>query len=146
MRFLPALILPVAVLSQGGLPVGNPVGAVLGIFAMCGTDPVDCGNGWCCLAGQTCTGGSRGANTMCNDPVLLGANGKPGVTVNAAYFGKLTDNQVSPPGNGSTAVTSHGGSGSGSGSSPVNGAGSIKPEYLLISSLLGATAVLINAI
>jgi hypothetical protein len=66
------------------------------------------------------------------------------VTVNAAYFGKLTDNQISPPGNGSTAVTSHGGSGSGSSAS--NGAGSIKPEYLLVSSLIGATALLINAI
>jgi hypothetical protein len=71
MRFLLALLLPITVLAQG-LPVGNPVGAILGIFAMCGTDPVDCGNGWCCLAGQTCTNGPEGADTQCIDTTLSG--------------------------------------------------------------------------
>lgn len=74
MRFLLALLLPITVLAQG-LPVGNPNGVILGVFAMCGTNPVDCGNGWCCLAGQTCVSGSRGDNTMCNDPVLTDGNG-----------------------------------------------------------------------
>src|SRR5258708_5035792 len=35
MRFLLALLLPIAVVAQ--LPVGNPTGAILGIFAMCGS-------------------------------------------------------------------------------------------------------------
>jgi hypothetical protein len=55
--------------------VGNPVGAILGIYAMCGTNPVDCNNGWCCLDGQTCTDGPSGDNTMCTDPDLVASTG-----------------------------------------------------------------------
>jgi len=138
MRFLLAILLPITVLAQG-LPVGNPAGVILGIFAMCGTDPVDCGNGWCCLAGQTCTNGPLGADTMCNDPTLL--SGKGVATVNAAYFGKLQDHQTSPPGNGTTGITTQGGQPSG------NSAGSVKPStYVLVSTLIGTTAILLSAL
>jgi len=138
MRFLLAFLLPITVLAQG-YPVGNPVGAILGIFAMCGTNPVDCGNGWCCLSGQTCTNGPAGANTMCVDSVL--SQGKGNVVVNAAYFGKLLSSQTSPPGNGSVGSTTKGGSGQ----SSTGGAGSIAPAtYALVSAFLGTTAVLLS--
>jgi hypothetical protein len=29
-------------------------GAILGIYALCGSHPVDCGSGKCCLEGQKC--------------------------------------------------------------------------------------------
>lgn len=139
MRFLLAALLPITVLAQG-LPVGNPTGAVLGIFAMCGTNPVDCGNGWCCLAGQTCTSGSQGANTMCKDPVLTDDNGKAGVTVNAAYFGKLLDHQTSPPANGT--------SGSSTKTQQSNSASGLKmpATYILVSAMVGTTSLLLSAL
>ena len=74
MRSLLTLLLPLAVMAQD-TPVGNPSGVTLGIFGMCGTNPVDCGNGWCCLAGQKCTSGPKGANTMCSDSALFDKSG-----------------------------------------------------------------------
>jgi hypothetical protein len=46
-----------------------PAGSILGIYAMCGTDPVDCGSGLCCLDGQTCVKGG------CTDPKLTDDSG-----------------------------------------------------------------------
>jgi len=74
MRFLVSIVLPVAALAQS-YPMGNPAGLILGIFGMCGTDPVDCGNGWCCQTGQPCTDGPKGANTMCYDNTMTDENG-----------------------------------------------------------------------
>lgn len=56
-----AFLLPCMVLSSQ--PPGSQAGMVLGIFAMCGANPVDCGNGWCCPSGETCSVDSK--NTMC---------------------------------------------------------------------------------
>jgi len=139
MRFLLACLLPITVLAQG-LPVGNPTGAILGIFAMCGTEPVDCGNGWCCLATQTCTSGPKGANTMCNDPILTDSKGKAGVTVNAAYFGKLLDHQSTPPINGTTSTTTK--------TQQTNSASGLKmpATYVLVSAFLGTSGLLLSVL
>lgn len=58
-----AFLLPCMVLASQ--PAGNQAGVVLGIFAMCGANPVDCGNGWCCLSGETCSIESK--DTVCID-------------------------------------------------------------------------------
>jgi len=147
--FTTLLLLPIAVMAQnsyqGGQVVGNVVGEVLGLFAMCGTSPVDCGNGWCCLAGQTCTSGKNGPNTMCNDNSLISSSGQTGVTVNAAYFGKETDNQVQPSGNGTTAPKT---SGTLTSSNSVStGAGmqlSMPANWVLVSTLLGSTSLIMS--
>jgi hypothetical protein len=44
-------------------------GSILGIYAMCGTFPVDCGKGLCCLQGQKCVSGG------CTDPKLVDDGG-----------------------------------------------------------------------
>ena len=49
----------------------NAAGAILGIYALCGGTPVDCGSGYCCLNGQTCTIDSKNA-IKCADPELSG--------------------------------------------------------------------------
>lgn len=58
-----AFLLPCVVLASQ--PPGNQVGVILGIYAMCGVNPVDCGNGWCCLSGETCSIDSK--DTTCID-------------------------------------------------------------------------------
>jgi hypothetical protein len=163
MRFLLALLLPLMVWAAG-TPIGNPAGVVLGIFAMCGTDPVDCGNGWCCLAGQTCTDGSRGPDTSCIDSQLTDNSGyvksedchlpctsklilnyRGGTfTVNAAYFGKVQQQHVSPPGV----------NGSGDGSTTANqttttnaSRHSAQPaSFILISALIGSISLLLSSL
>jgi len=72
-----------------------PAGSILGIYAMCGTAPVDCGKGLCCLNGQKCVSGG------CTDPKLTDDSGKV-LTVNAACYGTLLDHQTPP----SSSVTS----------------------------------------
>ena len=44
-------------------------GAILGIKAMCGTEPVDCGSGRCCLNGQKCV--KDGSTQKCEDKELV---------------------------------------------------------------------------
>jgi hypothetical protein len=43
-------------------------GAIIGINAVCGTDPQDCGSGRCCLADQKCVG--SGTSIACADSSL----------------------------------------------------------------------------
>jgi hypothetical protein len=60
-------LLPFTILAQG-TPVGNPNGAILGVYAMCGTNPVDCKDGWCCVAGQQCLSSTSTAGSpLCMD-------------------------------------------------------------------------------
>jgi hypothetical protein len=59
----------IAMAFEAPPPVPNQVGAILGIFAMCGNDPIDCGEGWCCLNGQQCVTDPAGF-IMCYDPEL----------------------------------------------------------------------------
>jgi len=55
-------------------PLKNQIaGPILGIYAMCGNNPIDCGEGWCCLNGQQCVTDARN-NIMCYDPDLSQAN------------------------------------------------------------------------
>ncbi|KAF2665576.1 hypothetical protein BT63DRAFT_68977 [Microthyrium microscopicum] len=132
MRGLIAILLPLTVLAQGN-PVGNPAGVILGIYGMCGTNPVDCGNGWCCLAGQTCASASASANNpMCS---LDAADGQ--LVVNAAYFGKLQSHQVAP----STA--------NGSSKAPeqqTTNSGSKSGASLILASALTAAALAVSAL
>jgi len=65
-----------------------PAGSILGIYAMCGSFPVDCGSGLCCLSGQTCVKGG------CTDSKLTDDSGKV-LTVNAACYG--TFDHMTPP-------------------------------------------------
>jgi len=144
---LPSIFLPLVVLAQTGTifqgpeVIGNKVGTILGIFAMCGTSPVDCGNGWCCLAGQSCTGGKNGANTMCYDPSLVSNTGSTGVVVNAAFFGNETSNQISPSGNGTSApkttTTAFVSPGAGAQLSPPR-------AFVLVSALVGSSAFVLS--
>jgi hypothetical protein len=76
-----------------------PAGSILGIYAMCGTDPVDCGKGLCCLDGQTCVTGG------CTDPKLTDDSGKV-LTVSAACYGSIQSHQSTPSGAVSTATGS----------------------------------------
>ncbi|KAF2430967.1 hypothetical protein EJ08DRAFT_696909 [Tothia fuscella] len=69
-------------------------GSILGIYAMCGTFPVDCGKGLCCLQGQKCVSGG------CTDPKLTDDGGKV-LTVKAACYGSF--DHMTPP---SSKVTS----------------------------------------
>jgi len=60
-------------------------GAILGIFALCGSKPVDCGSNKCCLEGQKCV--PADGDFKCADSALVqGAT----VTVNAACYGTST--------------------------------------------------------
>lgn len=71
MRLIAVLVPFLSVLTAAiNVPTGNPNGVTLGIFAMCGNDPIDCGYGWCCLAGQTCTEPKDGVAPKCYDPAL----------------------------------------------------------------------------
>ena len=51
----------------------NAAGSKLGVFAMCGGDPVDCGQGWCCLKDQKCVI-ERSSAIACYDDELSMAN------------------------------------------------------------------------
>jgi len=90
--------------------VADQVGAILGIYAMCGNDPIDCGQGWCCLNGQQCVTDPTG-NIMCYDPGLSQANKydtyfiplkslltllREPITVDPAYFGTIYSYQATP--------------------------------------------------
>ena len=44
-------------------------GAIIGILALCGTNPVDCGSGKCCLAGQKCV--KADSDFKCEDSSLV---------------------------------------------------------------------------
>jgi len=141
MRFLLAFLLPLMVWAAG-TPIGNPAGVVLGIFAMCGTDPVDCGNGWCCLSGQTCTDGSRGPDTSCIDAQLADNSGGGTFTVNAAYFGKLQQHHTSPPG-----VNGTGGTTTANQTTTNASPHSAQPaSYIFISALIGSVTVLLSSL
>jgi hypothetical protein len=103
-KILLLLLLPFTILAQG-TPVGNPNGAILGIYAMCGTNPVDCKTGWCCIAGQQCLSRtSTIGNPLCMDSFVslrlrtcqLTQSRSSGAMVNAAYFGTLQPHQSAP--------------------------------------------------
>jgi hypothetical protein len=55
--------------SAQGLSEACAAGALIGIFALCGSNPVDCGSGRCCLAGQTCVPADN--SFRCADPELV---------------------------------------------------------------------------
>jgi hypothetical protein len=64
----------IAMAYEAPPPLKNQIaGPILGIYAMCGNDPIDCGQGWCCQKGQQCVVDSRN-NIMCYDPELSEAN------------------------------------------------------------------------
>jgi hypothetical protein len=70
-KLLLLLLLPFTTLALG-TPAGNSNGAILGIYAMCGTNPVDCQNGWCCIAGQACLSSTSTTGTpLCMDSSVL---------------------------------------------------------------------------
>ena len=66
-------LVAVAMAFEAPPPEPNQVGAILGIYAMCGNDPIDCGQGWCCLDGQQCVTDPTG-HIMCYDPDLSQQN------------------------------------------------------------------------
>jgi hypothetical protein len=51
----------------------NAAGPILGIYAMCGDNPVDCGQGWCCLNEQQCVTNKAG-HIACYDDELSKAS------------------------------------------------------------------------
>lgn len=64
----------VAMAFEAPPPIKNQIaGPILGIYAMCGNDPIDCGQGWCCLKGQQCVTDAKNI-IMCYDPDLSEAN------------------------------------------------------------------------
>ncbi|OCL13193.1 hypothetical protein AOQ84DRAFT_385576 [Glonium stellatum] len=46
------------------------------LTTVCGLNPVDCGNGWCCFEGQNCMKSST-ADTLCVDIILTDVGGGP---------------------------------------------------------------------
>lgn len=64
----------IAMAYEAPPPLKNQIaGPILGIYAMCGNDPIDCGQGWCCLNGQQCVTDAKN-NIMCYDPDLSQVN------------------------------------------------------------------------
>ncbi|KAF2396467.1 hypothetical protein EJ06DRAFT_241262 [Trichodelitschia bisporula] len=102
------LLLPVfagLALAATSAPAPSPsdscaAGKILGINAMCGNSPVDCGSGRCCLKGQKCVSGSKGV-PACTDPDLKDDSGK-GLTVSAACYGSPSTSSSKPTGTGSS--------------------------------------------
>ncbi|KAK6542322.1 hypothetical protein TWF694_006281 [Orbilia ellipsospora] len=43
---------------------------------LCGPDPVDCGNGWCCDLGNICVT-NTGKDPVCRDTILTNSDGSP---------------------------------------------------------------------
>ena len=146
MNILLLLLLPFTIWAQG-TPVGNPNGAIIGIYAMCGTNPVDCKNGWCCIAGQQCLSStSTIGNPLCKDTSVLALasanrqltqNRSSEATVNAAYFGSLQPHQAAPGSNGTTT------SGLSGGATIISAAPSARPVLLSVASVVGATVAFI---
>jgi hypothetical protein len=67
-KILLLLLLPFTILAGLGTPAGNSNGEILGIYAMCGTNPVDCKTGWCCVAGEECLSSTSTTGTpLCMD-------------------------------------------------------------------------------
>jgi hypothetical protein len=134
-------LLPFTILAQG-TPVGNPNGAILGIYAMCGTNPVDCKTGWCCVAGQQCLRStSTKGNPLCMDSSVstlplqnrwLTPSRSSGATVNAAYFGTLQPHQAAP----NVTSTTTGVLG---GATIISAAPSTRPMLLSTASVVAAT-------
>ncbi|KAF2270268.1 hypothetical protein CC78DRAFT_611922 [Lojkania enalia] len=52
---------------------------------ICGRDPVDCGNGWCCIVGQECVIMEDDEKPQCRDNLLTDIGGDP-ITLNALPF------------------------------------------------------------
>ena len=76
-KILFLLLLPFTTLALG-TPVGNAKGAILGIYGMCGTNPVDCQNGWCCIAGQSCLSSTSTTGTpLCMDSSVSSPYDRP---------------------------------------------------------------------
>jgi len=67
-------------------------GSILGIYAMCGSFPVDCGKGKCCLQGQKCVADKSGAAACADSQLVSGST----VTVNAACYGSMQSHQNQP--------------------------------------------------
>jgi len=60
-------------------------GAIIGIFGVCGTNPVDCKNDLCCLEGQKCV--TSGSKVACADSSLQSGTT---LTVSAGCYGTMT--------------------------------------------------------
>ncbi|QDS77683.1 hypothetical protein FKW77_003607 [Venturia effusa] len=82
-------------------------GAIIGIQAVCGTDPKDCGSGRCCLSDQTCV--PSGSTFACADPNLV-----PGTTqtVRAGCYATAGSTPTSSTSSGKPISSTGSGSGS----------------------------------
>jgi len=68
-------------------------GSIIGIYALCGSFPVDCGKGHCCLEGQKCV--TSGSSVACADSALQTGTT---LTVNAACYGTMLSHMSTPSG------------------------------------------------
>ncbi|KAF2729966.1 hypothetical protein EJ04DRAFT_555776 [Polyplosphaeria fusca] len=61
---------------------------------VCGNNPVDCGDGWCCLVGQECVPASGGNEPQCRDNALTDIGGDP-ITIVAFPFSSFLSEEIS---------------------------------------------------
>ncbi|KAF2112667.1 hypothetical protein BDV96DRAFT_689455 [Lophiotrema nucula] len=61
---------------------------------VCGTDPVDCGDGWCCFVGQECIPAQGNEEPQCRDNILTDLGGDP-ITIVALPFSSFLSEQSS---------------------------------------------------
>jgi len=99
-------------------------GAILGIYGVCGTNPVECGSDKCCLSGQTCVTGSA---ISCADSALQTGTT---LTVSAGCYGTAT---------GSASITSSGSS-TGKATTPSNPATIATPTGQVTQTGAGGSA------